>query len=144
MHARGFDSFMDRPLVCYKTGLSSCVMVTLSARVFDSFMYCPLVPSKVRLCSCLIVALSARVSDSIMYNLLMCCQIVLVWYLMTTDITTVLFIVRIVIALYSHNSVRCSLILEICNMLILSLVMMNWLYNHVLRHNGDHRDIDQL
>ena len=49
-----------------------------------------------------------------MYNLLMPSQTSLVRYLMTTNITTVLLIVVMEIAvLYFHNSGRCCLILEI-------------------------------
>ena len=67
--------------------------------------------------------MSARVSDSVMDNLLVSYQTILVGYLMTTDITTVLFIVVMKNAVMDfHNYVRCSLILEIVTVEYVNLI----------------------
>ena len=112
--ARVFNTFMYYSLVSSKTRLyTCCLIVAMAAMVFDSFMYHPLVFSKMFLCSCLIVALATSIFGSFMNNLLMTYQPFLLWYLMTTDITSVLLIVIIEIAaMCFHNSVRCSLVLE--------------------------------
>ena len=85
-------------------------MVALLALILNSLMHCPLVSNKMVLWSCMILALPARVLDSCMY-LLVSSNIWLLWYQMTTYITTV----PCILCIYDVGMIQHSLFLDYCN-----------------------------
>ena len=93
-------------------GLCSCLMLTLPALVFDSFMCCLLVLSKTPVFCKFLVAFPAYVFDSLMCNFFVSCQTFLLYYLVATDITTIIFIFTMDGSCVNDiDFVRCDLII---------------------------------